>query len=113
MQINNRFVFITNFLSVALFAVLLPDSLLAQQVIYVSPQGNDQWSGRQADSVPAGNDGPLASVKAAQVKVRELLKAQQGEAIEVQIRGGLYRLTETLVFGLEDSGTKDLSLIHI
>ena len=53
------------------------------------------------------NDGPLASVKAAQVKVRELLKAQQGEAIEVQIRGGLYRLTETLVFGLEDSGTKD------
>ena len=105
MQINNGFVFIAKFLSVALFAILLPGSLLAQQVIYVSPQGNDQWSGRQADS--AGNDGPLASVKAAQAKVRELLKTQQGEAIEVQIRGGLYRLTETLVFGLEDSGTKD------
>ena len=106
MQIFNGFVFIMKFLSVALFTFLLPGSLLAQQVIYVSPQGNDQWSGRKADSVPAGNDGPLATVAAAQVKVRELLKTQQGEVIEVQIRGGLYRLTETLVFGLEDSGTE-------
>ena len=106
MQIYNGFVFIMKFLSVALFTFLLPGSLLAQQVIYVSPQGNDQWSGRKADSVPAGNDGPLATVAAAQVKVRELLKTQQGEVIEVQIRGGLYRLTETLVFGLEDSGTE-------
>ena len=112
MQINNRFVFITNFFSVALFAILLPSTLLAQQVIYVSPQGNDQWSGQYADALPAGDDGPLASVKAAKAKVRGLLKAAKGEPIEVQIRGGLYRLSETLVFEVEDSGTKETPVTY-
>ena len=106
MHTNSTAVFRVKLLSVVLFTLMLPASSLAQQVIYVSPQGNDQWSGRQADALPAGDDGPLASVHAAQAKVRDLLKVGQGDAIEVQIRGGRYHLNETLVLGVEDSGTK-------
>ena len=106
MHTNTSAIFLAKLLSVALFALMVPVSSLAQQVIYVSPQGNDQWSGHHADALPAGDDGPLATVRAAHAKVRDLLKAGQGDAIEVQIRGGLYHLNETLVLGVEDSGTK-------
>ena len=38
---------------------------------FVSPQGNDRWSGRLAD--PGENDGPFATVARAQQAVRALL----------------------------------------
>lgn len=69
---------------------------------YVAPNGSDDWSGKLPDSKE--NDGPFATLSRARDAVREL-KAQSGDKeIVVQIRGGDYRLGETVVFGLEDSG---------
>lgn len=41
---------------------------------YVSPRGNDQWSGRLADQIE--HDGPFATVAHARAAVRAFLKTQ-------------------------------------
>ncbi|MEP4079818.1 right-handed parallel beta-helix repeat-containing protein [Haloferula sp.] len=84
-------------------------SAAAKTILYVSPDGNDQWSGRLSD--PKGDDGPLATLEAARVKVR-VLKAKSKDAIEVQIRGGDYQLLKTVVFGTEDSGSKEAPVVY-
>jgi hypothetical protein len=69
---------------------------------YVSEKGSDAWSGKLPK--PKGNDGPFATLDRARNAVREL-KAQAGDKdIVVQIRAGQYRLRETVVFGMKDSG---------
>ena len=70
---------------------------------YVSPQGSDTWSGGQSDPNAQGTDGPFATLERARNAVREL-KANKAGDIVVFVRGGTYRLNQTLRFGLEDSG---------
>jgi|GEM_PF-1093909 len=73
--------------------------------IYVSPQGNDRWSGHLPEPNKARNDGPLATLPMAQRKVRGLLKATKRQAaIRVILRGGRYELKQPLVFNEQDSG---------
>jgi hypothetical protein len=59
---------------------------------------------------PAGNDGnpgtrrlPFETIARARDKVRDLNKHTTNENIIVWLAGGEYRLTETLVFGMDDS----------
>lgn len=68
--------------------------------IHVSPQGNDHWSGRPADPAPDGKDGPVATL------ARAVELARQGKAHLILLRGGTYRLTETVHLGPEDSGLR-------
>ena len=78
---------------------------------YVSPQGNDDWSGRLAE--PKGNDGPFATVKRAQEAVRTLLKTQQErQSVRVVLRAGTYYLNQPLEFSPEDSGKEDMPVIY-
>lgn len=76
-------------------------------ILYASPEGNDDWSGNLPEPNSAGTDGPVASLHQAQALVRAALAAGCEEPIEVQLREGTYRLTETLVLGPEDSGTDE------
>ena len=72
--------------------------------LYVSPQGNDQWSGKLPAPNAAGNDGPLATLARARDLARQ--KKQAGELagpLTVWLRGGRYPLSAPLVFGPEDS----------
>ena len=71
--------------------------------VYVAVNGNDSWSGKLASPNSEGNDGPFATVTRARDAVRKLKKETLNKNINVLIRGGVYRLDETLVFGLEDS----------
>jgi parallel beta-helix repeat protein len=87
----------------------------AEEVLYVSPQGNDGWSGKLPAPNAEGNDGPFASIARARDAIREL-KAWQGglrEPVTVQIRGGRYGLSETITFTPEDSGTKECPISYI
>ncbi|MGJ8639222.1 MAG: right-handed parallel beta-helix repeat-containing protein [Opitutaceae bacterium] len=68
---------------------------------YVSKQGSDDWSGKLSMPNSDGTDGPFASLSRARDAVRVINEEQD---IVVQIRGGFYRLDETVVFGVEDSG---------
>jgi len=73
--------------------------------LYVATGGNDAWSGKLEKANAAKTDGPLQTLQAAQSKVRQLRLASPNEPIHVILRGGTYYLSETLVFGMEDSGT--------
>src|SRR5438094_2933152 len=68
---------------------------------FVAVNGNDRWSGRWAQANAAKTDGPFATLARARDAVRELKKVSASKDIVVRIRGGLYRLPETLVFSLE------------
>jgi hypothetical protein len=81
--------------------------------LYVSPGGNDHWSGRLADAKPDGSDGPLATVARAQTLVRELkAKRERPRPIVIEIRGGTYYLAQPIVFGPDDSGTAGAPVIY-
>lgn len=74
-------------------------------VFYVSPKGNDSWSGRRASPDKSGRDGPFATVRAAQSAVRKLRgKSGLESPVRVELRGGVYCMKTPLVFTGRDSG---------
>jgi hypothetical protein len=76
-------------------------------VLYVSPAGNDAWSGAHAEPKPDGTDGPFASIAGARDALRKLRAGgAPPRPVEVRVRGGLYRPTEPIVFAPQDSGTE-------
>src|SRR5438034_792102 len=78
---------------------------------FVSPHGNDAWSGRLA--APRGQDGPFATLARARDAVRALRRTQAPpRPVRVVLRGGTYFLDRPLEFGPLDSGTKDASIIY-
>ncbi|MGB7328027.1 MAG: discoidin domain-containing protein [Rubripirellula sp.] len=90
-------------LSAASFALLLACSLrtpsTTAEEFFVSPAGSDLNAGTF--------DSPLASIAAAQARVRAFKQANTGEAVTVCLRGGKYYLTEPVVFTPNDSGTAE------
>jgi len=74
---------------------------------YVSPRGNDSWTGESIDK-------PFATIQKARDAIREI-KRKSGltKPVTVYIRGGIYELQETLVFKPEDSGTRDFPVQYI
>lgn len=80
-------------LLVAIFAFSC--SSTGEYDFYVSPNGNDNNSGKE--------NAPFASLDKARSAVRELKKTKHGD-ITVGLKGGKYILRNTVVFSLEDSG---------
>lgn len=78
---------------------------------YVSASGSDSWSGTLAAASAQKSDGPFATLQRARDAVREL-KKQKSTDIVVLIREGTYPLTETVVFGLEDSGVGESTITY-
>ncbi len=82
--------------------------------LYVSPSGNDTWTGRLPDANAERTDGPLATVNGARNRVRHRSQPpayhnstwapqEQTGPVTVQLRGGVYPLAEPLCFGPDDS----------
>ncbi|MEA1950073.1 MAG: right-handed parallel beta-helix repeat-containing protein, partial [Planctomycetota bacterium] len=76
--------------------------------LFVSPAGNDSWSGKLAAPNPSGTDGPLATIEKARDRIRQIKAAQGGlkKPLTVLIRSGVYPQTKAIVFTPDDSGTK-------
>jgi hypothetical protein len=93
---------------------------------FVSPNGNDNWSGTIAEKNSTGTDGPFATIRQAQKAVRKL-KSQlflpkkpaldnryvgsphpygSGKDILVLLRYGVYSIDSTLIFHAEDGGDR-------
>lgn len=73
--------------------------------LFVSPAGNDQWSGRLAVPAEDGADGPLATLEGARNRVRLLKQSAQLSApVTVWLRGGRYFVKEPVTFSPLDSG---------
>ncbi|MCC6239817.1 MAG: right-handed parallel beta-helix repeat-containing protein [Phycisphaerales bacterium] len=76
---------------------------------YVSPAGNDRWSGKKPSARKGRTDGPFKTIERAQKAVRALKKkGRLSTAVKVWLRGGLYELNKPLVFTSADSGTSRL-----
>ena len=80
--------------------------------LFVSPKGNDEWSGTLPEPNADHADGPFATLKRARDAVRGL-RGTSGAVcpVRVVVRGGTYRLREPLVFGPEDGGTADTPVV--
>jgi hypothetical protein len=86
--------------------------------LYVSPLGNDHWSGLLPEPNAGATDGPLATLGEARRRIRfrkgppwdhEALRAPLTTAgvdgpVTVWVRAGTYELQEPLIFTAEDSG---------
>ncbi|WP_375686971.1 right-handed parallel beta-helix repeat-containing protein [Pseudooceanicola sp. LIPI14-2-Ac024] len=67
--------------------------------VYVSPHGDDGWSGRRPDPLPDRSDGPKASFEAARDATRDRLGPNR-----IIVRGGRYTLRAPVVFDARDAG---------
>lgn len=81
-----------------LLVLLLCASLQAETLLYVSPTGNDAWSGTLPDANRAKNDGPCATLEHARDLARQRLPAV------IQLRAGTHFLSHTLALSKLDSG---------
>ena len=86
-------------LSAVLLAVVLSSSLGVAQTFYVSPNGDDAAAG--------SIDAPWQTLAGARDNLRVGGHLDGDGNITVLFRGGTYVLSETVVFGLQDSGSPD------
>lgn len=75
-----------------------------ETTFYVSPTGNDRWSGRLSQPSADGRDGPFAT------PARALAAAKGSGPATVRLHGGTYRLTAPLVV---DGSLPGLRLIAV
>lgn len=80
--------------------------------LYVSTDGNDNWTGSLSEPNSEKSDGPLATLNAARIKVREYISDGLSSPLTVWIRGGEYVLDSTIIFGPEDSGTNEFPICY-
>ena len=92
-------------------AAQIPPAAPGTAEFYVSPSGQDPWSGRLA--LQDGKDGPFATVARARDAARALVKSQkEPQRGHVVLRGGTYSLDSPLEFGPEDSGTEQAPVVY-
>ncbi|WP_391540473.1 right-handed parallel beta-helix repeat-containing protein [Rubripirellula lacrimiformis] len=78
---------------------------------YLSPSGSDTWSGTLPEPNGQRTDGPFATLQHARDAVRESGKDRSGDVV-VLIRGGTYRLNQTVVFGIHDFPRSDSTITY-
>jgi hypothetical protein len=81
--------------------------------LYVSPVGNDDWTG----SLPVANekldDGPLATLDGSRQRVASTRKSSPRSPIRVVFADGRYPLQTPVTFGPTDSGTQDAPVRYV
>lgn len=73
--------------------------------LYLSTTGNNAWSGRAADPMPDGTDGPVADLRRALDVLQMLRTTGIIEPATICFRAGVYRLERAWELSEADSGT--------
>ena len=81
--------------------------------LYVSPQGNDSWTGRFKEPDRNRTDGPFATINGARDAIRRLKETNKlpGRCILVEIKEGVYEMAQAFELNDSDSGRDSLSRI--
>jgi hypothetical protein len=81
---------------------------------FISPLGDDVWSGLVPDPTPDGADGPLCTLEAARDVIRRVREREGLPAggVTVWLRGGEYGRTATFALRAEDSGTAEAPIVY-
>jgi len=80
--------------------------------LYVSPSGNDAWSGNLPSPNHDRSDGPLSTVQRAQQIAAELNERGPKASMTILLREGVYRLSEPWIFTPRDSGTESYPVTY-
>ncbi len=101
-----------SFLFGVLFSVFLVQCAEAVS-FYVSPQGNDRWSGRFTQPNRQRTDGPVASLAGARDKIRRLKSRRTiTKPVRVIVMDGTYTLSEPFILTPKDNGTKECPISY-
>jgi len=94
-------------LAMALASSAFAENHAPGSTVYVSPDGNDRWSGRLPSPNPSRTDGPVATLTAARELMRTMLQStvERRDTFSVVLRGGTYTCPASLVFNGKDAGT--------
>ncbi len=81
--------------------------------LYVSPAGNDTWTGLKSEPDKTGNDGPFATLEGARDAIRHLKETGKlpQKCILVEVAEGIYELSKPFELTGIDSGKDSLSKI--
>src|SRR5579872_6158455 len=83
---------------------------------FVSPQGNDSWSGKLSLPNSTQSDGPFASFDKARASASILYRAapsqRRKEPVVVMFRGGDYFVQSSVEFSAQDSGSERLPIVY-
>ena len=92
---------------------LLETVRTAPAAFYVSPEGNDDWSGRLAAPNTEKTDGPFRSFEKARDAVRAYRASNEfdGKPTVVEVQPGLYTVEKMIEFTSKDSGTPDSPVV--
>ena len=99
-------------LSILLFFFLATASS-REKTFYVSPAGNDRWSGLKAEPASDRSDGPFATLERAREAVRSLKQTgglPEG-GVTVRLRGGSYQRSSAFSLTAEDGGTSKAPIL--
>ena len=100
------------FLCFGLLACLIFGSNAQATDYYISPQGNDDWSGSLKAANTTQTDGPFQTLERAKQALRGLKKSgAYNDKVTVNITEGTYTLSHTLHFSLMDSGLPDREIV--
>lgn len=78
---------------------------------FVSPSGNDAWSGKMA--APSADDGPFATLERARDAVRALRQSGRlKEGVTIYLCGGEYFRDKSFELGAEDGGTAEAPITY-
>ncbi|MGQ9736908.1 MAG: right-handed parallel beta-helix repeat-containing protein [Armatimonadota bacterium] len=82
--------------------------------LYVSPEGNDSWSGRIPSPNRQRTDGPFATLERARDAIRQMKRESKlpKGGVTVYLRRGLYVLDSTFTLTSEDSGTPESPIVY-
>ncbi len=76
--------------------------------IYVSTQGDDSWDGKYIENIDKTKHGPFRTIQRAKDEVQHIATGD----IHIVIRGGLYHLTDSVVFGIADGGDTNKKITY-
>lgn len=83
-----------------------------KELFFISTEGKDVWSGTLADPAADGTDGPFATFEKARDTIREILKKNPKQNIQVQVRKGTYSIKRILAFGIEDAPAEGHHVVY-
>ena len=85
---------------------------------YVSPKGNDFWTGTLAEPNKGCTDGPFATIERAALAARELKRyvkrnGPMTKPVTIVLREGTYWLNRPFALGAGDSGTQSAPITYV
>lgn len=73
--------------------------------LFISPDGDDAWSGTHPEPTDDGTDGPLATLEGAKRAIQDRKRcAALARPLTVWLRGGRYAIDEPITFDSDDGG---------